>query len=116
MIEGQILEFKILNIYKKPSFTNRDTGEVTQEIDIIQVSQNVTLKNGETKNIYSDIKAPESAQAFRNSINKLEFLNVKTAHVNNNTYYTLLSNKPVSKDLAEMMKKELAQNQNQKTA
>ena len=114
MIEGQILQFKILNIYKKPEATYE--GKTSQAVDILQVSQNITLKNGAIKNIYSDVKAPLGSHNFKNSLGKNEFLNVNSTHMDRNTYYSLLNDKPISKELAEMMIKELSKNEFKKTA
>lgn len=111
MIQGDIKQFKILNIYTKPEVEY--DGKKTPAIDVLQVSQNITLKNGSTKNIYADIKAPLGSHNFKNSLDKSEFLNVNATHMNNNTYYTLLNDKPISKELAEMMIKELSNSSHQ---
>jgi hypothetical protein len=72
MIEGDIKQFKILNIYLKPEATYED--KFSPAVDVLQVSQNITLKNGSLKNIYSDVKAPFGSHNFKNSSGTRFFL------------------------------------------
>lgn len=54
-----ILKAKLLNIYKSSDFTNKDTGEVTQGKNKLQLLVVKHVQNGNYKNELLDISIPE---------------------------------------------------------
>jgi len=54
-----ILKAKLLNIYKSSDFTNKDTGEVTQGKNKLQLLVVKHVHNGNYKNELLDISIPE---------------------------------------------------------
>ena len=54
-----IIEGKMFGGYKKPDFTHKETGQVTEGKYIVQLMIEQKLKNGEIKNELMDVSIPK---------------------------------------------------------
>lgn len=58
-----VIEGKMFGSYRKPDFTNKETGETTKGKFVVQLMIEQKLKNDEIKNELLDVSVPDSISA-----------------------------------------------------